>query len=259
VKSVWPVRKDGKPVEAAARRPLATEELALRYSAVRAATEALAAPLSPEDQGVQSMPSTSPTKWHLAHTTWYFETFILSQLDAGYKPFHPEFGFLFNSYYQTVGPMHARPQRGMLSRPPLDEVLAYRRHVDAAVSAHLAGEGLSRELRGLLELGLHHEQQHQELLLTDIKHAFACNPLLPAYRKPRPRSNPPDLPRHAWIEHEGGLQQLGRAGDSFAFDNERPRHPIQLLDYALGSRPISCGEFLEFSDDVGYRRPVIWL
>ncbi len=244
---------------ATARCPLDASALTERYREVRAATESLAAPLSPEDQGLQSMPAASPTKWHLAHTTWYFETFVLSELDAGYTAFHPRYRYLFNSYYQGVGPAHARPNRGLLSRPPLDEVMDYRRHVDEVVESALSNGELDRDLRGLLELGLHHEQQHQELILTDIKHAFGCNPLRPQYRAPRPRSNPPPLAPLRWIEHTGGLHEIGHAGDGFAFDNEQPRHAVQLRNYLLASRPVSCGEFLAFIDDDGYRRADLWL
>jgi ergothioneine biosynthesis protein EgtB len=155
--------------------------------------------------------------------------------------------------------MHARPARGLLSRPSLVEVMAYRRHVDEAVACLLAAGDVERERRGLLELGIHHEQQHQELILTDLKHAFAQNPLRPAYRAPRPRSNPPPLPELAWFERAPGLCEIGHAGDRFAFDNERPRHRVYLRPYSLASRPVSCGEFLEFIEDGGYKRPELWL
>jgi ergothioneine biosynthesis protein EgtB len=250
---------------------LSARELAARFVEVRGQTVALAAPLSPEDQGLQSVAFASPTKWHLAHTTWYFETFVLA-VDPGYRVFHPQFGFLFNSYYQTVGEMHARPQRGLLSRPSCDEISAYREHVDEALLTALERGRLDAEpeARKLLELGLHHEQQHQELVLTDIKHAFSCNPLRPAYKPSRPRANPPSLSAHEWIAHAGGLREIGhpptRAGgadatpaDRFAFDNERPAHQVNLRDFALGSRPISCGEYLAFMQDGGYERADLWL
>ncbi len=246
-------------VEASARLPLEAPALLERYVRVRAATEELAEPLSPEDQCLQSSPFASPTKWHLAHTSWYFETFVLASLDPDYTPFHPRFGYLFNSYYHTVGAMHARPERGLLSRPSVAEVMAYRRHVDDAVQRELAEGRLSREIRGLLELGIHHEQQHQELILTDIKHAFSGNPLRPAYRAPRPRANPPPLSPLRFFEHEAGLFETGHAGDGFAFDNERPRHPVYLEAFALASRPASCGEYRAFMDDGGYERPELWL
>ena len=246
-------------VEASARRPLDADELSTRYEQVRAASEALAAPLSAEDQCLQSVDFASPTKWHLAHTTWYFETFVLQGADESYEPFHPRYGYLFNSYYHTVGAMHSRPDRGLLSRPSVAEVMAYRSHVDEALSQVLAAGSLDREQRGLLELGLHHEQQHQELILTDIKHAFSCNPLWPAYRSPRPRANPPELRALEWYEHESGLHEIGHRGDRFAFDNERPRHEVHVQPYALASRPVSCGEFVDFMEDGGYERPDLWL
>jgi ergothioneine biosynthesis protein EgtB len=245
--------------EASAKRPLTCAELSIRFAEVRAASEALAASLSPEDQCLQSADFASPTKWHLAHTTWYFETFVLAGSQADHTPFHPRFGFLFNSYYHTVGAMHARPARGLLSRPGLDEVMAYRRHVDAAVEEGLAAERFGHGTRALLELGLHHEQQHQELILTDIKHAFSGNPLRPGYRAPRPRPNPPALSDLGWIDHEAGLHETGHAGDRFAFDNERPRHKVYLDAFTLASRPASCGEFLDFMEDGGYERPELWL
>jgi ergothioneine biosynthesis protein EgtB len=250
-------------VEASATRPLEAGELSERYAEARAATENLAAPLSAEDQCLQSGDFASPTKWHLAHTTWYFETFILAGLAArrgqSFEPFHPRFGYLFNSYYHTVGSMHARPERGLLSRPGLDEVMAYRRHVDEAIRSELAASDVESEVRGLLELGIHHEQQHQELILTDIKHAFSGNSMRPAYRSPRPRANPPPLAPLEWFEREAGLHEIGHSGDRFAFDNERPRHKTHLEAWALASRPVSCGEFLAFMEDGGYERPELWL
>ena len=250
----------GAPVEASASLPLECPELARRYAQVRAATEALAAPLSPEDQSLQSTDFASPTKWHLAHTTWYFETFVLAGLGGdGPAPFDPHYSHLFNSYYHSVGIMHARPARGLLSRPSLSDVLAYRRHVDEAIQECLATRDLDRELRGLLELGIHHEQQHQELVLTDIKHAFSCNPLRPSYLAPRPRANPPAMAPLAWHRHSGGLHEIGHRGERFAFDNERPRNRVHLEDWELASRPVSCGEYLAFMQDGGYERPDLWL
>ena len=246
-------------VEASASKPLAARELSQRYGDVRAASDALAAPLSPEDQCLQSVEFASPTKWHLAHTTWFFETFVLAGIDPEYEPFHPQYGYLFNSYYNTVGSMHARPERGLLSRPSLEEVLEYRRHVDAALQSELAADHATTEVRGLLELGIHHEQQHQELILTDIKHAFSGNPLWPSYQTPGPRSNPPPLADLKWFEHEPGVREIGHQGDRFAFDNERPRHAVHLTPYSLASRPVSCGEFLAFREDGGYERPELWL
>ena len=225
------------------------------YAGVRALTEALAAPLSAEDQTVQSMPDASPTKWHRAHTTWFFETFLLAP--AGHPGFHPAYAYLFNSYYEAVGPRHPRPDRGLLSRPGINEIAAYRRHVDELMSEMLAG-ALDPATAGLIELGLHHEQQHQELLLMDIKHVLYINPLLPAYlalAAPKPGSPAP----LGWIPHEGGVVGQGFDGATFAFDNERPRHETLLHPFALADRPVTNGEWLEFIDDGGYQRPELWL
>ncbi len=228
-----------------------------RYQGIRNATEELAAPLSAEDQTVQSMADVSPTKWHRAHVTWFFETFLLSGALRDYRCFHPLYGYLFNSYYEAVGARHPRPERGLLSRPSVTEIADYRRHVDAAIH-ELIGGGLSEELVDLLELGLNHEQQHQELLLMDIKHVLSRNPLLPAYREegtPAPGTVAP----LEWYDHPGGLAEVGASGDGFAFDNERPRHLVHLEPFALASRPVLCGEWLEFIADGGYQRPELWL
>ncbi len=227
-----------------------------RFLAIRRQTEDLAAPLSAEDQTVQSMPDASPTKWHLAHTTWFFETFILRPHAPGYRPFDPSFEYLFNSYYEAVGPRHPRPQRGLITRPGVDEVLAYRRHVTRAMSDLVGVDAAG--LGALIELGLHHEQQHQELILMDIKHALSCNPLRPAYAQGAP--SPAGAPgATAWREFEGGLVEIGHDGNGFAFDNEGPRHRTWLEPYALATRPVNCGEYLAFMADGGYRRPEFWL
>jgi ergothioneine biosynthesis protein EgtB len=229
--------------------------LARAYERVRGATDALAAPLSPEDCAIQSMPDASPVKWHLAHTTWFFETFVLAP--RGAAPFDPAYAFLFNSYYEAVGERHPRPERGLLSRPSLDEVRAYRRHVDERM-AELLASGSDAGVRKLVELGIHHEQQHQELILTDVKHLLSRNPLRPAYRKAWPLTAVrPAKP--AWIGVAGGVREIGHAGDGFAFDNESPRHRALLEDYEIASRPVTHGEFLAFIDDGGYRRPELWL
>jgi ergothioneine biosynthesis protein EgtB len=241
--------------------PVAGASLADRYDAVRTHTEALASPLSAEDQTVQSMPDVSPTKWHRAHTTWFFETFLLRPGLAGYRERCPEYAYLFNSYYEAVGARHPRAARGVITRPGIDEVAAYRRHVDLAM-AELVDRVERDPAEGepeLVELGLHHEQQHQELLVMDIKHVLSCNPLAPAYRpsgRPAVR-RPARAP--AWLEHEGGVVEIGHSGDGFAFDNESPRHPVLLLPFAVASRPVTCGEWLAFIDDGGYRRPELWL
>jgi ergothioneine biosynthesis protein EgtB len=231
-----------------------------RFEAVRRDSEALAANLTPEDQSIQSMPDVSPTKWHLAHTTWFFETFILTRLDPDYRVFDPAFVYLFNSYYQAVGPRHPRPERGLLSRPTVDIVGAYRDHVGAAMARFVerAAEPAWHEAAPMLELGLHHEQQHQELILMDIKHMFSINPLLPAYQAPQPQMAAPAAPL-GWIEHAGGLVEIGHRGRGFAFDNETPRHKVWLDPFRLAARPVTCGEFLEFIEAGGYQRPEFWL
>ncbi|MBO0699644.1 MAG: ergothioneine biosynthesis protein EgtB [Zavarzinella sp.] len=240
--------------------------LLARYRQVRAALESAAAPLSPEDLVVQSMPDASPAKWHLAHTSWFFETFVLSDpAFGGYRPFHPQFGYLFNSYYDAVGDRHPRPKRGLLTRPSAGEVFRYRAHVDAAIAERLPRLSPPdfERLRPVIELGLNHEQQHLELLFTDIKHAFAQNPLKPAYRDPGPlapragagaRSVPA-----TWVPFDPGVYHIGHAGDDFAFDNEGPQHRVFLEPFALASRLVTCGEYLAFMADNGYSRPELWL
>ncbi|MBL6751935.1 MAG: ergothioneine biosynthesis protein EgtB [Nevskia sp.] len=227
-----------------------------RYRAVRARTESLAALLSPEDQVVQSMPDASPTKWHRAHTTWFFETFLLKPR-PGYRVFREGFEFLFNSYYETVGPRLARPSRGLLTRPSAAEVSGYRAHVDQAMLALLAA--LPPAAEPLVELGLHHEQQHQELILTDIKHAFACNPLRPALVPADERAGVAAAPPQRWLALPGGIQRVGHGGSGFAFDNETPAHDTLLQGFRIAGRPVSVGEYLEFVGDGGYRRPEHWL
>lgn len=219
------------------------------FERVRAQTAKLAAPLSPEDMVVQSMPDASPAKWHLAHTTWFFETFVL---ETAWKK---EYGFLFNSYYDAVGDRHPRPRRGMLTRPPVSEILEYRRVVDDRVREALPA--MSPEKRARVVLGLHHEMQHQELLLTDIKHALSQNSLLPTYRAMDFETAP--LTPHVWIRNEGGLVEIGARDEGFAFDNERPRHRVWLEPFEIGSRLVTCGEYREFIRDRGYARPELWL
>ncbi|VTY38943.1 Hercynine oxygenase [Xylophilus ampelinus] len=234
-----------------------------RFRAVRAHSLALAAPLSPEDQCIQSMPDASPTKWHLAHTTWFFETVLLERHATGYRAFDRRFHYLFNSYYEALGPRHPRPQRGLLTRPSLDEVMAYREHVDAAVESLLASAdaaGLAA-IEPIVTLGLHHEQQHQELLLTDILHAFSCNPLLPAYRsaaQPALRLAT-QAPAAQWLAHPGGPVEVGHGGEGFAFDNEGPRHTALVPAFSVQDRLVNCGEFAQFIADGGYRRAELWL
>jgi ergothioneine biosynthesis protein EgtB len=231
-----------------------------RFAEIRRESETLTANLTAEDQSIQSMPDVSPTKWHLAHTTWFFETFILALLDPGYRVFDAAFAYLFNSYYEAVGPRHPRLERGLLSRPAVDVVAAYRHHVSSAMSRFVeeAPEDAWREAAPLLELGVHHEQQHQELILMDIKHVFSINPLLPAYQAPRPQIRGPATP-HAWVEFAGGLMEIGHCGSAFAFDNEAPRHKAWLEPFRLASLPVSCGEYLAFIEAGGYQRPEFWL
>ena len=229
-----------------------------RFLSIRQATRALAAPLSAEDCAIQSMPDASPVKWHLAHTTWFFETFVLAPHRPGYRPFNPSYRVLFNSYYNTVGERHPRPERGMLSRPGLEEVLAYRHHVDQAMLDLLAGERPLPDADALTELGLHHEQQHQELILTDLKHLLSRNPMKPAYQKQWPLTAIRGRER-GWISYDAGLYEIGHAGPGFCFDNEAPRHRVWLDAFQIASHPVTHGDFIEFIDDGGYRRPELWL
>ena len=246
----FPFRPPNGPMMKPAPQP--SDALAQTYASVRAYSEALAAPLSAEDCVIQSMPDASPVKWHLAHTSWFFETVILSN-QPGYKPFDPRFAYLFNSYYEALGPRHPRPRRGLLTRPSLNEVTAWRAHVDAAMIQACREESQQHAIL----LGLHHEQQHQELILTDIKHAFFSNPLLPAYRGDAASPYAPQ--KLEWREHPGGVVAIGHDGEAFAFDNETPRHQVLLRPFRIASRPVSNGEYQAFIADGGYRRPEFWL
>ena len=238
--------------------PMDLGRLARDFERVRAQTEALAAPLSLEDQCVQSMPDASPTKWHRAHTTWFFETFVLRPL--GFERLSPEaFEVLFNSYYNAVGRQFHRPLRGMLTRPSGQEVAGYRRRVDQAVIRVLQ-EGVDRMFAERIELGLHHEQQHQELMVTDVKHMLSHNPMWPAYSSaPLPEPQPPSSQGLRWTSHPGGIAELGHVGESFHFDNEGPVHQVLLQPFALAQRLVTNGEYLAFIDDGGYERPEHWL
>jgi len=228
-----------------------------RYQQVRQVSEKICQPLAIEDYTIQSMPDVSPPKWHLAHTTWFFETFLLLPYLPGYAVFHPQFGYLFNSYYEAVGARHPRHQRGMLSRPTVAEVYRYRAHVDRAMM-ELLSIVEHPELADLLSLGLHHEQQHQELLLTDIKHILALNPLHPIYRDDLHPTTFIDS-TFQWLKYSGGLYNIGYQGDEFSFDNESPRHQIYLQDYKLGNRLVTNGEYLEFIQTGGYQEAKYWL
>lgn len=233
-------------------------EAAAAYEVVRAQTEHLSEPLSPEDQTVQTMADVSPTKWHRAHTTWFFETFLLGPNVPGYVEHHPAYGYLFNSYYEGVGERHPRPERGNVSRPGAAEVGAYRRHVDAAMAdllrSHVAADP---RVSALVELGLHHEQQHQELLVMDAKHVLGTNPLRPAYTAPDPAA--PHQPPAGWREIEGGVVAIGAPSAGFSFDNERPRHDILIQACGIRRSLVTCGEWLAFMADDGYRRAELWM
>jgi ergothioneine biosynthesis protein EgtB len=233
-----------------------TSRLSSRFHAVRLATERLSARLTPEDQMVQSMAEASPTKWHLAHTTWFFETFLLTAQVPGYQAFDPQFTFLFNSYYKQLEGHPLRSIRGTFSRPSLDDVRAYRAHVDGAMGRLL--QDPSPAVADLIQLGINHEEQHQELIVTDIKHAFWTNPLGPALVAGSPVWYT-DTPRLEWQEFESGLHEIGQDGDGFAFDNERPRHRVYLEPFRLASRLTTNAEYLEFMLAGGYRKPELWL
>lgn len=233
------------------------EDLAARYRHVRALTEALLEPLSDADASAQSMADASPAKWHAAHTSWFFETFVLRDHVAGYALYDPDFPFLFNSYYEVEGPRIARARRGMLTRPSLDAIRDWRGHVDVAILAALPG--LSAPARQLVMLGCHHEEQHQELLLTDILHLLAQNPLEPALY-PQPPTIPQTAPRPiGWMESTGGITEIGHGGAGFAFDCEGPRHQTLLYPHALADRTVTNGEWEMFIADGGYRDPRHWL
>jgi len=242
-----------------AELPVANNDLTSAYLRVREASGRICQPLLIEDYGVQTMPDVSPPKWHLAHVSWFFETFILNEFVDDYRLFHPDYVRLFNSYYEQVGDYHPRPQRGLLSRPTLDEVMAYRAHVDQAMLKLLESGRVDQQavIRERLIIGLNHEQQHQELLLTDIKHILGMNPLRPAYREialPQRKSA-----EHQWVTFSGGMKTLGAGEDGFAFDNERPQYQFWQPPFRIGSRPINNAEYIAFIEDGAYARPGLWL
>ncbi len=249
------------PQPAAESAPNPLSQLADHFSQVRALSTALCESLSPEDMVVQSMPDASPTKWHLAHTTWFFEAFILDKYQHAYKPYDARFGFLFNSYYNAIGDRHPRARRGMLTRPTAREVLAYRHAIDAAVRELLTtgDEEVLRAIAPLVEIGIHHEQQHQELLLTDIKHLLWQSPLSPAFRET------PTIPASSgelgWLDVAGGVHEIGVPADApaFAYDNESPRHRVYFEDFQIADRLVTNAEFAAFIEDGGYTRPDLWL
>lgn len=242
------------------------ESLIERYRSIRGLTEELCQPLKTEDYGVQTMMEVSPPKWHLAHTTWFFETMILRPYRTGYVVFHPDYGYLFNSYYEKMGTFLQRDLRGVISRPVVEEIYDYRKYVDQHMTKLMetlnetTGERQCPEITSIIELGLQHEQQHQELLLADIKYNFWVNPLKPVYREADQNEhgshNNDDI---ACVEFSGGLVEIGYDGSGFAYDNETPRHKIWLEDYALSSQPITNGQFIQFIEAGGYRRPEFWL
>jgi ergothioneine biosynthesis protein EgtB len=241
--------------------PTTRTSFAARYRTTRDRTEQLCVPLEPEDYQLQSMPDCSPPKWHLAHTTWFFETFVLAPHAPRYQPFHSLYGYLFNSYYDAVGARWPRPARGLLSRPTVAEVYAYRHAVDERALALIesADERTFAAIVPLIELGLNHEEQHQELLLTDLKHAFGLNPMGPVYAPPG--AGVPDCPGSAprWDRHPSGVRRAGFGGSGFAFDNEGPVHNVYVNGFEIAPRPVNCGEFLRFISDDGYGRPELWL
>jgi ergothioneine biosynthesis protein EgtB len=225
---------------------------------VRRQSEQLCTPLSPEDMMVQSCAEASPAKWHLAHTTWFFETFLLREFLPGYREYHPDFRWLFNSYYNSVSDQPEKKLRASFSRPPVETILQYREHVQAGIQRLLASTP-PQEAAERIVLGLHHEQQHQELLATDIKHALWTNPLRPAYATETVAFSTEPVGEPAWIAYDGGLFDIGFGGVGFAFDNELPRHPEYLRPFQLASRLVSCAEYLQFIEDGGYQRPELWL
>ena len=235
-----------------------TARLLEDFLQVRRQSEELCCPLSPEDMMVQSCAEASPAKWHLAHTTWFFETFLLQEFLSGYREFNPDFRWLFNSYYNSVSDQPEKKLRASFSRPPVETILSYRRHVEEGIQRLLASNPPEEATRRIV-LGVNHEQQHQELLATDIKHALWTNPLRPAYVDKPVDFNAPAAGKADWFGYEGGLFDIGFAGDGFAFDNELPRHPVYQRPFELASRLVSCAEYLAFIDDGGYRRPELWL
>ncbi len=235
------------------------ETPATSYNRVRAVSLELGALLAPEDTVVQTMPDVSPSKWHLAHVTWFFERFVLEEFVQDYRRFDANYDYLFNSYYVSAGDMHARPKRGLLSRPVLADILDYRAHVDAAMRTLLDVRGDDPDVLARVTLGLHHEQQHQELFLTDIKHVFSCNPLLPAVNGELAVPASRAVAEYGYSDGASGIQRIGATGESFCFDNETPRHDALLHEHRIGNRLVTNGEYRDFVNDGGYRDPMLWL
>lgn len=243
----------------ASHRAAQSESATHRYSRIRAASLAICEPLAVEDYVVQSMPDASPLKWHLAHTSWFFEQFLLKPYLRDYRVFQPSFDYLFNSYYQALGPMHQRPQRGLLTRPTVAEVLQFRKHVDEHMHTLFCRQGDTEQLGALLDLGLNHEQQHQELMLTDLKHLFSRNPLLPAYRATHTKAAGSHNEALRFVAFDGGINEIGASGKHFCFDNETPQHRVLVEPFALADRLVTNAQYLEFIREGGYRRADFWL
>ena len=241
------------------KKQLNRDSLLSSYKKVRAFSHKLAKPLSTEDYVVQSMPDVSPTKWHLAHTSWFFEAFVLSKSIKKYKSLHPQYNFLFNSYYVQVGERHSRPKRGLISRPTVDEVYEYRNYVDKNMLKlfKTLDDKKFAKIAEVIEIGIHHEQQHQELIVTDIKHVLSENPLFPVYKKSP--ENKKKAPKHSWIDFDGGIRSIGNEGESWGYDNEFPLHNAYVEPFSLGSRLVTNGEYSEFINDDGYSKPELWL
>jgi ergothioneine biosynthesis protein EgtB len=250
------IRHTTMPARDERRLPGTDRALGASFRVVRSATEKLCQPLEIEDYGIQAMPDASPIKWHLAHTSWFFEAFLLKPCLAGYQEFHPQYGLLFNSYYVAAGPRWPRSERGLLSRPTVAEVFAYRRHVDAHIEQLLPT--LTPAAGAVLLLGVHHEQQHQELMVTDLKYHWSVNPLRPVYRE---QTAPPAAPAppQKWLSFPEQLAWIGHDGRGFAYDNEAPRHRVFLNGFRIASRLVTNGEYLRFMNDGGYERPELWL
>jgi ergothioneine biosynthesis protein EgtB len=235
-----------------------SDDLGAAYCRVRELSESLCETLQPEDCVVQTVPEVSPTKWHLAHTSWFFETFVLKEALSDYTPINAQYAYLFNSYYNAAGKMHCRPKRGLISRPTLSETLEYRHQVDALMEGILENENLLKQFAPTIVLGINHEQQHQELMLTDIKHVFSENPLRPIFRE-RAETMCSTVPPIGWVPFKAGVYQIGHAGGGFFYDNEEPRHRQLVEDFHLASRLVTNGEYIEFIEDGGYHRPEFWL
>jgi ergothioneine biosynthesis protein EgtB len=258
--AVAPVEPKPAAPKLAGADPL-SEKLISRFRRVRSFTDSLTRDLAPEDCVVQSMPDVSPAKWHLAHTTWFFETFVLKKYVPGHEPVVPEYAYLFNSYYNAAGDMHRRDLRGMISRPTVEQTRRYRDTVTLQVADLIGGadDGLLAELEPLITLGIHHEQQHQELLLTDIKHVFAQNPLYPVFRQAKAGESPAKVRPISFVEFDEQTVEIGYRGPGFSYDNEGPRHRALIPAFSIASRPVTNGEYLQFIEAAGYRRPEFWL